>query len=70
MLADNWMLVMGVPVIGVLVFMAVQRVRRLRRRIEEVREEMARNPLPPFAQLSELIQDQKTQERTRGKRTH
>ena len=69
MLADNWLLFLGVPVIGLLLAQTIRRVRRLKTRIDEVREEQARNPLPPYAQLSELMQD-RSQERTRGKRPH
>ncbi len=70
MFSDFWTLVVGVPVIAALLVVTVRRVRRLRRHIAEVRAEIARSPLPPFAQLSELLEEQKNQERTRGKRPH
>lgn len=69
MIADNWLLIFGIPAIAVLLAQAVRHVRRLRARIDEVRAEQARNPLPPYAQLSLLMQDP-SQERTRGKRPH
>jgi hypothetical protein len=69
MLADKWLLLFGVPIIAALLVQTVRRVSRLKTRIDEVRDEQARSPLPPFAQLSELMQDQ-SQERNRGKRPH
>ena len=69
MLADNWLLIFGIPIIIVLVVQTIRRIYRLRVHIDDVRDELARSPLPPFAQLSEIMQEQH-QERTRGQRTH
>lgn len=70
MLADNWVLILGIPIILGLLVQVARRASRLRERIAQVREEQARNPLPPFAQLAELIDNQNARERHDGKRTH
>jgi hypothetical protein len=69
MIADNWIPLLGVPIIAALVVQTVRRLARLRTRIDEVREEQARNPLPPYAQLSQLMQE-RSEERKRGQRSH
>jgi hypothetical protein len=70
MIADNWLLILGVPIIIVLVIQAGRQVIQIRARIAQVRDEMARSPLPPFAQLAQLMEEQKAAEGTDGKRAH
>lgn len=68
--ADTWVLVLGIPIIIALLIQTARRSAQIRARIRQVREEQARNPLPPFAQLAELIDEQNARERTDGKRPH
>ncbi len=70
MLADNWVLILGVPIIIALLIQTARRSAQIRDRTAQVREEQARNPLPPFAQLAELIEQQNPRERNDGKRPH
>lgn len=69
MIADNWLLVFGIPAIIALIALTIRRIRRLGAHIDEVRDELARSPLPPFAQLSEIMQET-AEERKRGQGTH
>jgi hypothetical protein len=70
MFADTWVLILGIPIIIALLVQTARRSAQIRDRIAQVREEQARNPLPPFAQLAELIDNQNARERNDGKRTH
>lgn len=65
MIADKWLLAFGIPIIIALAAYTIRRIKRLGAHIDEVRDELARNPLPPFAQLSELMQEA-SEERKRG----
>lgn len=68
--ADTWVLVVGIPVIIVLLVQTVRRSAQIRARIAQVREEQARSPQPPFAQLAELMETKDARERNDGKRPH
>ncbi len=67
-LAENWAWAVGVPVIIGLCVNAARRVMQIRARMEQVRDELARSPLPPMAQMAELFEPQSKQERSDGKR--
>ena len=68
------LLLFGVPAIVGLTLRAVRRTRAIRARIEEVQEEMARNPQAPYAALAALMQERdglpQTPRRGKDGRTH
>lgn len=70
MSADNWVLILGIPIIVALLIQTGRRLAQIRERIVQVREEQARNPLPPIAQFAELMVEEEARGRHHGKRTH
>ncbi len=69
MIDEKWTLLFGIPIIVFLLVLAARRLRALSTRIAKVQEEQARNPLPPFAQLADLMAEQEAPKARRGKKT-
>lgn len=69
MIDEKWTLLFGIPIIVFLLALAARRLRALSTRIAEVQEEQARNPLPPFAQLANLMAEPEAPKARRGKKT-
>ena len=57
-ITDTLALAVGVPVIAYLLYTAARRARQVRERIRQVQEELSRSPLPPLAQLGQLMEEQ------------
>jgi len=70
MFADNWVPILGIPIIVALLIQIARRLGQIKSRVAQVREEQARNPQSPYAQLAELMATKDARERNDGKRTH
>lgn len=60
--------IVGVPIIGYLLWIIVRRVREINKRIAELREEEAQNATNPYAAMARMYEAQQLLDEARGKK--
>ncbi len=70
MLDSTWTLIIGLPLIAILIVLVWRRISAVSVRIQEVKEEMARNPQDPYRALADLMASEEATKPRRDRKTN